>query len=204
MESAVSGTGQGRRRSPASEPPPTGAAAIDPEPDAEEVARAILLRLLTGAPRSRTQLAEALAKRDVPESVATRLLDRFTDVGLIDDAAYAEMLVRTRHAERGLSRRALAVELRRRGVDDETAAEALEQVGDDAEVEAARRLVERKLASTRGLDAVTRQRRTLAALGRRGYAPGLVARLVREALGREGEADDTGVADLGWDDRSDG
>jgi regulatory protein len=76
-------------------------------------------------------------------------------------------------------------------------------VGDDAEVEAARRLVERKLASTRGLDAATRQRRTLAALGRRGYAPGLVARLVREALGREGEPDDTGVTGLGWGDRSD-
>ena len=199
----MSGTGQGRRRSPASEPPPGGAAAVDREPDAEEVARAILLRLLTGAPRSRAQLAEALAKRDVPEAVATRLLDRFTDVGLIDDAAYAEMLVRTRHAERGLSRRALAVELRRRGVDDATAADALEQVGDDAEVEAARRLVERKLASTHGLDATTRQRRTLAALGRRGYAPGLVARLVREALGREGEPDETEVTDLGWDDRSD-
>lgn len=199
----MSGAGQGRLRSPASEPPPTGPAAIDPEPDAEEVARAILLRLLTGAPRSRAQLAQALAKRDVPEAVATRLLDRFTDVGLIDDAAYAEMLVRTRHAERGLSRRALAVELRRRGVDDATAAEALEQVGDDAEVEAARRLVERKLASTRGLDAATRQRRTLAALGRRGYAPGLVARLVRETLGREGEPDDAEVAGVGWDDRSD-
>jgi regulatory protein len=96
------------------------------------------------------------------------------------------MLVRSRHDERGLSRRALAVELRRRGVDDSIAAEALTQVSDDAEVEAARRLVERKLASTRGLDAVTRTRRTLAALGRRGYAPGLVARLVREALAREG------------------
>jgi regulatory protein len=182
----VSGTRQGRRRPPASEPPLTGAGAVDAEPDAAEVARAILLRLLTGAPRSRAQLAEALAKRDVPDEVATRLLDRFTDVGLIDDAAYAGMLVRSRHDERGLSRRALAVELRRRGVDDDTAAEALTHVSDDAEVEAARRLVERKLASTRGLDAVTRTRRTLAALGRRGYAPGLVARLVREALAREG------------------
>jgi regulatory protein len=200
----VSGAVQGRRGSRASEPPEAGAAAVDIVPDPEQVARAILLRLLTGAPRSRAQLAEALTKRDVPDEVAVRVLDRFTEVGLIDDAAYSEMLVRTRHAERGLSRRALAVELRRRGVDDSTAAEALAQVDDDDEVEAARRLVQRKLAATRGLDPATRARRTLAALGRRGYAPGLVTRLVREALGEEGPQDADAAADDAWDDHSDG
>ncbi|HEY0118198.1 MAG TPA: regulatory protein RecX [Cellulomonas sp.] len=172
----------------ATEPPEVGAAGVDAEPDQEQVARNIVLRLLTGAPRSRAQLAEALAKRDVPVELATRILDRFTEVGLIDDAEYADMLVRSRHVERGLSRRALAVELRRRGIDDSTAADALAQVGDDDEVEAARQLVQRRLASTRGLDPQTRTRRTLAALGRRGYPPGLVARLVRESLvGEAGE-----------------
>ncbi len=180
----------------AAEPPEVGSASVDAEPDPEQVARAIVLRLLTGAPRSRAQLAQALAKRDVPDEIAMTVLDRFTEVGLIDDAAYAGTLVRSRHAERGLSRRALAVELRRRGVDDTTAAQALEQVGDDDEVDAARRLVERRLAATRGLDTVTRTRRTLAALGRRGYPPGLVGRLVREALAAEGEAT------AGWADDS--
>ena len=194
---------RGRRRSPAAEPPQAGAAAVDPEPDQEQVARAIMLRMLTGAPRSRAQLAEALATRDVPDDVAVRVLDRFTEVGLIDDAEYADMLVRSRHAERGLSRRALAVELRRRGVDDATAAEALAQVGDEDEVDAARRLVERRLAATRGLDRQTRTRRTLAALGRRGYPPGLVAGLVREALAREGMPDAGESADP-WVDLGDG
>ncbi len=183
----------------ATEPPEVGPAAVDAEPDQEQVARAIVLRLLTGAPRSRAQLAAALARRDVPVELAARLLDRFTEVGLIDDAQYADMLVRSRHAERGLSRRALALELRRRGIDDATAAEALAQVGDDDEVEAARRLVERRLASTRGLDPQTRTRRTLAALGRRGYPPGLVGRLVRETLAREGRADESAVPEEAWD-----
>src|SRR5690606_25077958 len=93
----------GRRR----EPPGAGAAAVDAEPDAAEVARTIALRLLSAAPRSRAQLAEKLAARDVPEDVAGALLDRYEEVGLLDDAAYADMLVRTRHAERGLARRAL-------------------------------------------------------------------------------------------------
>ncbi len=175
-------SGTRRRGWSGSEPPPTGSAAHDAEPDQESVARAIALRLLTSSARSRSQLADAMARKDVPEDVAHRVLDRFTEVGLIDDAEYARMLVRTRHSERGLSRRAIAVELRRRGIDDELAGEALEQVDSDDEKTAARDLVRRKLRSTSGLDAQTRARRTLAALGRKGYSPGLVARLVREEL----------------------
>ena len=163
--------------------------------DPEEAARAVALRLLTGAPRSRAQLTAALAARGVPDDAAARVLDRFTEVGLVDDDAYAQMLVRSRHAGRGLSRRALAVELRRRGVDDSTAAEAVAQVGDADEVEAARRLVTRALASTRGLDTTTRTRRTLAALGRRGYPPGLAFRLIREVLTTEGTAGDAALPD---------
>jgi regulatory protein len=173
------------RRAPADEPPEDGPAAVGAEPDHESVARAILLRQLTAAPRSRQQLAEALARRDVPEDVADRVLDRFTEVGLVDDAAYAEVLVRSRHAERGLSRRALALELRRRGVDDGVAQEALAQVDDDDEEHAARALARKKLASTRGLDRETRMRRVYGALGRRGYGGSLVARVVREELDAE-------------------
>ena len=164
------------------EPPAAGAAAQDPEPDQESVARAIALRLLTGAARSRSQLADAMARKDVPDAVAEKVLDRFTEVGLIDDEEFARMLVRTRHAERGLSRRAIAVELRRKGIDDELAGAALEEVDSDDEEAAARALVRRKLASTSSLDAQTRARRTFAALGRKGYPPGLVSRLVREEL----------------------
>jgi regulatory protein len=127
-----------------------------------------------------------MARKDVPPEVAERVLDRFVEVGLIDDEEYARMLVRTRHGERGLSRRAIGVELRRRGIDDELAAAALEEVDDEDEERAARTLVARRLASTAGLDPAVRARRTFAALGRRGYPPGLVSRLVREALASEG------------------
>ncbi len=150
------------------------------------MARAIALRLLTGAPRSRAQLADAMARKDVPDEVAERVLDRFTEVGLIDDAEFARMVVRTRHAERGLSRRAIAVELRRRGIDDELAGDALEQVDATTRRRPRATLVRRKLASTSALDAQTRARRTFAALGRKGYPPGLVARLVREELAAHG------------------
>ncbi|MEV7973061.1 RecX family transcriptional regulator [Cellulomonas sp. NPDC089187] len=173
------------RRMPATEPPDAGSAAVDAEPDQESVARAIVLRQLTAAPRSRHQLAEALARRDVPEDVAERVLDRFTEVGLIDDAAYAEMLVRSRHAERGLSRRALTQELRRKGVSPEDFAAALDQVDDADEEEAARALARKKLRATRGLEREVRMRRAYGALGRKGYAGGLVSRVVREELAAE-------------------
>ena len=150
--------------------------------EAEEAARAIALRQLAAAPRSRGQLSEAMAKRLVPEHVADRVLDRFTEVGLVDDDEYAAMLVRTRHGERGLSRRAIAVELRRKGIDDETAAAALGQVDDEDEEAAARSLVRRKLRASASLDPEVARRRIYGALGRKGYAPGLVARVLRDEL----------------------
>jgi regulatory protein len=168
------------------EPPNSGSTTLDGAPDPESVARAIALRLLASAPRSRAQLAEAIAGRDVPEDVARAVLDRFTEVGLIDDAAYAQTLVRSRHADRGLSRRALGEELRRKGIAVDVASEALAALDADTELETARRLVERKLAATAGLDTQTRIRRTVATLARKGYPPGVVLALIRDQLAGEG------------------
>jgi len=182
------GTGRRRsgRRRDELEPPSTGAAAQDTEPDFEEVARTIALRQLTAAPRSRAQLEEAMAKRDVPADVAARVLDRFTEVGLVDDTAYAEMIVRTRHAERGLARRALAQELRRKGIEPEVATVALEQVDEGDERAAARRLVEKKARSTRGLDPQVRRRRLAGMLARKGFPGGVAMRAIDEVLAEEG------------------
>jgi regulatory protein len=168
---------------------------VDPEvPDAdpEAVGRKILLRRLTDRPRSRVELAESLAKRDVPEEIATRLLDRFEEVGLVDDEAFARTWVQTRMSGKGLSRRALGVELRRKGVGDEVIRTVLDEIDGDDEVEAARRLVRRKLKSTRGLDAQVRMRRLAGMLGRKGYPPGLALRVVRDELAAD-DADVEGV-----------
>ena len=123
----------------------------------------------------------------MPDDLAERLLDRFEEVGLVDDAAYAEMLVRTRHQERGLARRALAHELRRKGVDPEVAEQALEQIDDDTELAAARELARRRARATRGLDPVKRRRRLAGMLARKGYSPGVTMRAVAEALAADGD-----------------
>lgn len=172
----------GRRSGRAPEPPDVGAAAVDAEPDQESVARNIVLRLLTGAPRSRKQLADALARRGVPDDVAERVLDRMTEVNLVDDAEYARMLVRSQRESRGLARRALAMELRRKGVTGEDAEQALADVEPEDEERTARELLRRKWAATSGLAPEVRMRRAVGMLARKGYAPGLATRLVRELL----------------------
>jgi regulatory protein len=149
------------------------------------VARGIVLRKLTAAPRSRAQLEDDLSARAVPDDVIARVLDRFTEVGLVDDAAFAESWVRSRHAGRGLSRRALGHELRQKGVDDETAAAALEDIGAEDEASAAESLVRRRLPATRGLPVETRLRRLVGMLARKGYPGGLAMQVVRTALADE-------------------
>nr|WP_101254967.1 recombination regulator RecX [Streptomyces barkulensis] len=159
----------------------------EPPADPEERARAICLRLLTGTPRTRGQLAEALRKREIPEDVAESVLSRLEDVGLIDDAAFADAWVESRHHGRGLARRALARELRHKGVDSELIDHAVEQLDPEREERTARALVERKLRATKGLERDRRLRRLAGMLARKGYPEGLALRVVREALEAEGK-----------------
>jgi regulatory protein len=154
----------------------------DPEADQESVARRILLDQLTGRARTRAELATRLAKKNVPDEVAQPLLARFEDVGLIDDRAFARTWVESRSAGKGLARRALAHELRRKGVAEEVARAALDEVDPDSEVETARRLVRRRLASASRLDTRTALRRLTGMLARKGYPPAVAARVVREEL----------------------
>jgi regulatory protein len=174
------------------------------------VARAICLRALTGSPKTRQQLAELLARRDVPEEAAEAVLDRFTEVGLIDDAAFARAWVSSRQAGRGLARRALRQELRAKGVEGEDADQALVLVDDDDERDAARRLVERRITGMSRLDRVTATRRLIGMLARKGYNGGLASAVVREVVEQAGlpappdrRRGSTATADEGGDDSAD-
>lgn len=155
---------------------------LGPDADAEDVARKILLDQLTGQARSRSELAQKLAKRGVPDEVAERLLNRFEEVGLVDDAAFARAWVESRQPGKGLGRRALAQELRRKGIDDEVARAALDEVEPEDEEAVARALVRRKLRTMRGVDRATATRRLAGMLARKGHGGDVVWRVVREEL----------------------
>jgi regulatory protein len=179
---------RGRSRGGRDREPPEADGPPEPEADPESVARQICLHLLEHAPRTRAELATKLAQRGVPDDAAQAVLGRFTEVGLIDDAQFSEMWVTSRHRGKGLAGRALQQELRRKGVDDETAAEAVAAIDSDQERATARALVDRKLASTRGLAVDARVRRLAGMLARKGYSGGVAFGVVREALADEGEA----------------
>ena len=169
--------------------------------DPESVARKILLDQLSIKARSRRELEDRLARRNVPEEVAARLLDRFEEVGLVDDEAFARAWVEGRQRSRGLARTALAVELRRKGIADETARAVLAEVDPGDEDDAAAQLVRKKLRSMRGLDPQVATRRLVGMLARKGYAPGTAYAVVRRELGEvEGADGSAGSAEWSGDD----
>jgi regulatory protein len=177
-----------RARDLGPEPSETVAERPPQEPDQEAVARKILLDQLTGQARSRRELADRLARRNVPDDVAGRLLDRFEEVGLIDDKVFARSWVDSRQRTRGLARRALAQELRRKGVPDETARDVLAEVDPADEERTARELVRKKLRGLRGVDDAVAGRRLAGMLARKGYPAGLAYAVVKDELavaGRE-------------------
>jgi len=152
------------------------------EPDLHDVARQIVLRQLAVAPRSRAQLEQKLAQRGCPADVAAAVLDRMTEVGLVDDEALAQMLVRSGQAGRGLAKRALARELRTRGIEDDLAQVALDSIPDALERDRARELVDKKLRAMHGLGIEVQTRRLAGMLARKGYSPSMTYAVIREAI----------------------
>ena len=123
-----------------------------------------------------------LHRRLIPDDVAQTVLDRLTEVGLIDDRAYAQVWVRSRHTSQKLAGRALARELAAKGVDPELTEEALGSLSPESEEAAATALVRSKLSSLRRADTRTRERRLAAVLGRKGYSPDVIYTVVRREL----------------------
>ena len=168
------------------------AAPVDPV----DRARDICLRQLTDGPRTAAQLGTAMARRGIEPEVAELVLARLTDVGLIDDAAFAAAWVSSRHVGRGLARRALAHELRTRGVADPVVDIAVAELDPDQEAATARELAAKRLAATRGLDTAARFRRTASLLARKGYPSQLAYRVIREALEAERDSAAEDLPDL--------
>lgn len=152
------------------------------EPDPHSVARKIVLRQLAMGPRTRRQLEDKLRDRGCEPQVAARVLDRMSEVGLVDDEAYTEMFVRSRQETKGLAAGALRHELRQKGVPDEVVDAALEEIDPEREKEQARALVARRMRSMRGLDREVQTRRLASFLARKGYGPGVAYQVIREAL----------------------
>ena len=105
-----------------------------------------------------------------------------TDVGLVDDAAFAQGWVASRQSRRHLSARVLRQELVTKGVDRDDIDTALEQVSPEDEYAAALSLAEKKVRAMRGLEPAVRRRRLAGVLARRGFGSGVTGRVLAEVL----------------------
>lgn len=146
-----------------------------------EKARGILLRQLTASDKTAKQLKDKLLENECPEDIADEVIDRYAEINLVDDERFAKSWVVARARSRGLARGAIKRELRTKGVDDELAAEALEQIDDEAEEQRARELVRAKLRpESMGADRDKALRRLVGMLGRKGYNGGMAFKVARE------------------------
>lgn len=177
--SAGAGSRRARRGRTVEPPPPDE---DDAPGDPESVARAICLRALTQRARTRAELSATLDRRGVPPEAARAVLDRFAEVGLIDDHALAVGFAEAAHRERGLSGRAVATTLRRRGVDGPVVEAAVSRIDAQSERDAALRLATRRAASLAGLDPAVQARRLVGLLARRGYSATVAYSVTREVL----------------------
>ncbi|MET7769922.1 recombination regulator RecX [Nocardia sp. NPDC005366] len=154
-----------------------------PQGGTVEQAKEVCLRLLAVRARSRAELAQRLAAKGYTEHVTDLALGRLAQVGLIDDVAFAEQWVQSRHTFSGKGKQALAQELRRKGVAASDAAPALEAISSDDEITRATDLVRRKLRTIpRDLDADKTIRRLVGMLARRGYSSATAFNVVKAEL----------------------
>jgi len=160
-----------------------------PPRDQREWAREICLGQLSVRPRTRSELAAAMTKRGITAEIVDEVLDRYDEVGIIDDAAFAQAWVDSRHHGKGLARRALGQELRRRGVDQEVIEGALAELEPETEEVTARELVERRLRTMRG-EPEELFRKLVAMLARKGYPPGIAIRAVKDVIARRSEEEE--------------
>jgi regulatory protein len=132
-------------------------------------------------------LSGHLSKRGYSDDVVDAVLHRLESVGLIDDEDFADQWVRSRQANAGKGKRALAAELRTKGVDDDVIADALSGIDAAAERVRAEQLVERRLRRETlgdGDDGKV-MRRLVGMLARRGYSQSMAVAVVTDALAAE-------------------
>jgi len=130
------------------------------------------LNMLAFRGRASRELGRSLERKGEPRELVTRAIERLTEQGLLDDAAFAESFTRAKVLGAKQSRRRVQQDLARKGVAREVSDAAITAVFEDEQVDQ-RQIVEeaarKKLASLRKLDPVVRRRRLYAFLARRGY-----------------------------------
>jgi len=150
--------------------------------DKFEVVREMALRRLDRRAYSQAELKAVLLRRGADEEVVDQVLQRLAGVGLLDDKAYASDLVEQGQGLRHLSRRAVVLDLQRRGLSPEVIDEVTIELDDQADLAAARQVAASKKGSLINLEPAVAWRRLTSALARKGYGPAVVYQVANETL----------------------
>jgi regulatory protein len=149
---------------------------------ANEIAKEVLLRRLSHAPRTRKELAKDLKAKQITDEVAQTALDRFEEIGLINDSLLAQNYVSSAHQRRGLGRGALRQQLRAKGVSAEVAQEAVSQISDDQEYDSALLLACKKIRSLQRDEPTKQLQKIVTLLARKGYPSNLAFRVAKQVV----------------------
>ena len=156
---------------------------------AEERHKAYLgaLKYLGMRPRTRSQLQAYLLDKGFDAKVADEICQRCQDHGYIDDEAFAKQWVEERLRLKPRSSYMLRMELTQRGVDKAIAEDAVQGVSREAELEAARALIEKKARRITGAPNPDEERKLLAMLMRKGFSHSIIQQVRAELRQRRDE-----------------
>ncbi len=135
--------------------------------DLEEKAKEVALRFIEYRPRSTAETRQHLLKKEYPEDVVERVIERLTAVELLNDAAFANYWVEQRQTFKPRSQLAIQQELRQKGVERQAIDDALQSVD---EVTAATRAAEPKARRWQGLPEEEFFKKVGSYLQRRGFS----------------------------------
>lgn len=145
------------------------------------------LNLLAHRGRSERELRQRLRQKGFTQAAIDETIRRVVDWGYLNDERFAASWVEQRSSSKPRSRRALAHELREKGVDRELITHAIDEADID-EAADAKRLAADKWRKERAQPLDKRRQRTAGYLARRGYS-WQIAKQAIDALIAE-EADD--------------
>lgn len=147
----------------------------------EQRARNVLLYQLSRSAKSTKQLREILAKREIDSAIAETVLERFTEVSLIDDQAFAETLVSSRRKFKGSSKSVIKRELNEKGIEPHVVEQVTSDISVEDELQLACELANRRIRQMSQLDKAVRYRRLSGYLMRKGFSGSIVSAAVKQA-----------------------
>jgi regulatory protein len=134
--------------------------------DERETAYQRAINFLNYRPRTEGEIRQNLQKHGVPDDVLEEVIQRLLRAGLLDDRRFADAWVENRADLHPRSRRALAFELKQRGVEQQVIQRSLEQVDDD---QAAYQAAQRQSRKLQELDWQDFRKKMYGFLARRGF-----------------------------------